>query len=50
MTTEPASLSGRMAQAYGRVESAVRMARYGCDCYAYCMLAAGHIDLVIEAG
>jgi myo-inositol-1(or 4)-monophosphatase len=22
--------------------------RYGGDCYAYCMLAAGHIDLIIE--
>ena len=28
----------------------VKLARYGCDCYAYCMLAAGHIDLVIETG
>src|SRR5579864_6250391 len=26
----------------------VRPSRYGGDCYAYCMLAAGHIDLVIE--
>jgi myo-inositol-1(or 4)-monophosphatase len=26
----------------------VRLARYGGDCYSYCMLAAGHIDLVIE--
>lgn len=22
--------------------------RYGCDCYAYCLLAAGHVDLVVE--
>jgi myo-inositol-1(or 4)-monophosphatase len=28
----------------------VRLSRYGSDCYAYCMLAAGQIDLVIEAG
>ena len=28
----------------------MRLARYGCDCYAYCMVAAGHADLVIEAG
>jgi len=28
----------------------VRLARYGGDCYAYCMLAAGHVDLVIETG
>jgi len=32
------------------VEQQVAMSRYGGDCYAYCMLAAGHIDLVVEAG
>jgi myo-inositol-1(or 4)-monophosphatase len=26
----------------------VKLSRYGGDCYAYCMLAAGQIDLVIE--
>ena len=35
-------------QAFGRVEEAVRLSRYGGDCYAYCMVAAGHVDLVIE--
>ncbi len=34
--------------AYFRVENEVRLARYGGDCYAYCALAAGFIDLVIE--
>jgi len=33
---------------FGRVENAVRLSRYGGDCYAYCMLAAGQIDLIIE--
>ena len=28
----------------------VRLRRFGGDCYNYCMLAAGHIDLVVEAG
>lgn len=28
----------------------VRSTRYGADCYAYCMLAAGYVDLVVEAG
>ena len=28
----------------------MRLSRYGTDCYAYCMLAAGQIDLVVEAG
>ena len=36
--------------AFGRVEKVVRLSRYGGDCYAYCMVAAGHVDLVIEAG
>ena len=34
--------------AFGRVEETVRLSRYGGDCYAYCMLAAGHLDLIIE--
>jgi myo-inositol-1(or 4)-monophosphatase len=34
---------------FSRIEDKVRMSRYGGDCYAYCMLAAGFIDLVIEA-
>ncbi|WP_189369059.1 histidinol-phosphatase [Tateyamaria omphalii] len=28
----------------------VKLVRYGMDCYAYALLAAGQIDLVIEAG
>jgi fructose-1,6-bisphosphatase/inositol monophosphatase family enzyme len=28
----------------------VRLARYGTDCYAYSMLAAGQVDLVVETG
>ena len=37
-------------KSFGRVEEMVRLSRYGGDCYAYCMLAAGHVDLVIESG
>jgi myo-inositol-1(or 4)-monophosphatase len=33
---------------FQRVESEVRLSRYGGDCYSYCLVAAGHIDLVIE--
>jgi len=32
------------------VSGQVKLTRYGMDCYAYALLAAGHIDLVIEAG
>jgi myo-inositol-1(or 4)-monophosphatase len=49
-TTTPALFKGAERAAYDRVEGAVRLARYGCDCYAYCMVAAGNADLVIEAG
>jgi len=28
----------------------VLQTRYGLDCYAYCLLAAGHIDLIVEPG
>jgi len=36
--------------AFQRVAQASKLTRYGMDCYAYALLAAGHIDLVIEAG
>jgi fructose-1,6-bisphosphatase/inositol monophosphatase family enzyme len=32
------------------VRAASRLARFGCDAYAYAMVAAGTIDLVLEAG
>jgi myo-inositol-1(or 4)-monophosphatase len=47
-TTSPLLMNEADRQAFGKVERAVRLSRYGGDCYAYCMLAAGHIDLVIE--
>lgn len=28
----------------------VKLTRYGMDCYAYALVAAGHVDLVVEAG
>ena len=30
------------------LKASVRMTRYGGDCYGYCLLAAGFIDLIIE--
>jgi histidinol phosphatase-like enzyme (inositol monophosphatase family) len=38
------------AARFGAVRSRVRMTRFGGDCYGYCLLAAGFVDLVIEAG
>ncbi|MHA6262807.1 histidinol-phosphatase [Arenibacterium sp. CAU 1754] len=36
--------------AFRAVSEQVQLTRYGMDCYAYALLAAGQIDLVIEAG
>jgi myo-inositol-1(or 4)-monophosphatase len=47
-TTSPLLMNEADRSVFARVESMVRLSRYGGDCYAYCMLAAGHIDLVIE--
>jgi histidinol phosphatase-like enzyme (inositol monophosphatase family) len=49
-TTSPRLFSGDALAAFERVEDAARLTRFGYDCYAYCMLAAGHIDLVVEDG
>ena len=50
MTTHPQLLVRGTRKPFERVEKHVRLSRYGCDCYAYCMLASGHVDLVIESG
>ncbi len=47
-TTSPLLMNEADLAAFRQVERRVRLSRYGGDCYAYCMLAAGHIDLVIE--
>jgi len=47
-TTSPRLMNAADRARFERVESEVRLSRYGGDCYAYCMLAAGHLDLVIE--
>ena len=47
-TTSPLLMNAGDRECFGRVENAVRLSRYGGDCYAYCMVAAGHVDIVIE--
>ena len=47
-TTSPLLMNAADRAAFARVEDAVRLTRYGGDCYSYCMLAAGHLDLVVE--
>lgn len=36
--------------AFRRVSKEARLTRYGGDCYAYCLLAMGLIDVVVESG
>ena len=47
-TTSPLLMNRDDRAAFGKLEDKVKLSRYGGDCYAYCMLAAGHVDLVIE--
>ena len=49
-TTFPEIGDADESAAFRRVSAEVQLTRYGCDCYAYALLAAGQIDLVIEAG
>ena len=50
MTTSPLLYTPEKLASFRKVEAAVRLSRYGCDCYAFAMLATGHVDCVIEAG
>jgi myo-inositol-1(or 4)-monophosphatase len=47
-TTTPLLMNDADRARFTEVEKLVRLSRYGGDCYAYCMLAAGHLDLLIE--
>jgi histidinol phosphatase-like enzyme (inositol monophosphatase family) len=49
-TTDPVMFQGAEREAWRSVRAGARLARLGCDAYAYAMVAAGTMDLVIEAG
>jgi fructose-1,6-bisphosphatase/inositol monophosphatase family enzyme len=49
-TTFPEVGSSQERKGFEAVASQAQLTRYGMDCYAYALLAAGQIDLVIEAG
>lgn len=50
LTTFPEVGSEAEGAAFHAVANKARLARYGMDCYGYALLAAGQVDLVIEAG
>lgn len=49
-TTDFDLFTPEQGAAFNRVKEQVKTVRYGTDCYAYGLLAGGHIDAVIEAG
>jgi histidinol phosphatase-like enzyme (inositol monophosphatase family) len=50
-TTDPdACFDGAERAAWLQVRAAAKLARLGCDAYAYAMVAMGKMDMVIEAG
>lgn len=50
MTTSPHLFNNGRDEGYFCLEKRVQLFRYGCDCYAYALLAAGAVDLVVESG
>jgi histidinol phosphatase-like enzyme (inositol monophosphatase family) len=49
-TTSPHLFKPEERARFDAIEQGVRLSRFGGDCYAYCMVAAGYVDLVVEAG
>ena len=50
-TTDPEGLfDAAEMSAWTQVRAATRLARLGCDAYAYAMVAMGKMDLIIESG
>lgn len=50
MSTSPKLFAAEELPRYQAMEDHVRLTRYGADAYGYALLAAGQIDLVVEAG
>jgi inositol-phosphate phosphatase/L-galactose 1-phosphate phosphatase/histidinol-phosphatase len=47
--TTPEMFKGGDAACFTRLSTAVKLTRFGADCYAYGLVAAGFVDLVLEA-
>ncbi|MEM8792403.1 MAG: histidinol-phosphatase [Pseudomonadota bacterium] len=50
LTTDISLFTKMEAVAFEDIRQRTRLTRYGMDCYAYAMVAMGHVDLVIESG
>lgn len=49
-TTDPDLFTANERPAFDTLLAKSRLVRYGLDCYAYAIVAAGHMDLVVESG
>ena len=50
-TTSPYLFANKSDQSsFERLSKRVKLTRLGGDCYSYCLLADGHIDIVVESG
>ena len=50
-TTSPYVFASKSDQkSFEKVSKKVKSTRLGGDCYSYCLLADGHVDIVIESG
>jgi len=49
-TTDPHLYSGAEVDAYAALRTATKLVRYGCDAYAFAMVAAGTMDIALETG
>lgn len=50
MSTAPELLVGTSLDGFSALSKSCRLTRFGFDCYAYAMVAAGHVELVVECG
>ena len=49
-TTSPDIFAEDEKPRFRAVQARARLTRYGTDCYAYCLVAHGTVDLVVESG
>lgn len=48
-TTSPYLHEGKNETRYDALENEIKLARYGCDCYGFAMVALGTADIAIES-
>lgn len=49
MTTQPELLDNPRDKAFFAVAEQAKLVRYGCDCYAYAMVAAGQVEATLDS-